>query len=429
MPWLFLAVSVSGALFTLNAFRPSTRWQLLGISFFAAWLTGELVLWHVAWQAVATALFVALGALEAWPGWLGLAITFASWAGLLFLECSARRSSGVFEDALQDGAARAPRNGERVPLRNVLFPLLLHDRRIERVKNLSYGPYGRRNLLDVYRPRAWAEHGAPPGGAPVLIQIHGGAWVIGNKGQQGLPLMLQLASEGWVCVSINYRLSPRARWPQHLVDCKRALVWVREHIAEHGGDPALVCVTGAPPGGTSQAMLALSANEPGLQPGFEDADTAVDACIPFYGVYDFPAVFAVLKGNDRIVHRLMRMITGTTVEADPTLFAAASPMTHLRADAPPFFVIHGAADNLVPVTQAREFVARLRAVSREQVLYAEVPNASHAFDVFHSVRTTHAVRAVGQFLARIAARRWGEPTGEPAAATHLDAGDASRPPP
>src|SRR3989442_2578192 len=100
------------------------------------------------------------------------------------------------------------------------------------------------------------------------------------------PLMLPLAAEGWVCVAANYRLSPRAAFPEHLIDCKLALRWVREHIESFGGDPDFVVVTGGSAGGHLAALVALTANAPEYQPGFEDTDTSVTACVPFYGVYD-----------------------------------------------------------------------------------------------------------------------------------------------
>jgi acetyl esterase/lipase len=401
MPWLFLAVSVYGAWFTVNAFRPSSRWQLLGVSFFAAWLTGELAIWHIVWQACGTVVFIALGALDAWPGWLGLAITLASWVGLLVLAAVSRRSGLIFDGALTEGIGLDPPDHlQPARWRNAVFPFLLRDSRVERTKNLAYGPYGRRNKLDVYRRR-----GAEPGRklAPVLFQIHGGAWVIGDKSQQGLPLMLRLATEGWVCVAINYRLSPRATWPEHLIDCKRALAWVREHIAEYGGDPDLICVTGGSAGGHLAAMVALTPNEAEYQPEFESADTTVSACVPFYGVYDFTALFdgrrGSERGNARAARLLAKWVMKTTPERDHEAFEGASPINHLRADAPPFFIIHGTHDNLAPIGQARTFAERLRDVSQEPVLYAEIPGASHAFDVFYSTRTGHAVSAVDRFLA------------------------------
>lgn len=401
MPWLFLAASVVGSWFTLNAYRPARRGHLVGVSFLAAWFTGELVWWHLAWQAVATLTFVALGALEAWPGWVALGITLGSWVGLVRLAVSARQAATVIERTLREGLSLPEDHPlrHRVPMRQLVLPLYLRDRRVVRVKDVVYGPAGRRNRLDVYRRR-----GPAPRGAPVLLQIHGGAWVVGDKGQQGLPLMLEMAAAGWVCVATNYRLSPRAVWPDHLVDCKRALAWIREHAADYGGDPDLVFVTGGSAGGHLAAMTALTANEARYQAGFEAVDTRVRACVPVYGVYDLATVFAPRGRGARVTDWFARSIMGTTVAQDRSRFEAASPIHNLRADAPPFFVVHGTADNLVPVVQAREFVAALRSVSRNPVLYAEIPGASHAFDVFHSVRTSATVHGVRVFLEDVAAR-------------------------
>jgi acetyl esterase/lipase len=402
--WIFLVVSIVGAAFTINAYRPSSRWQLLGVSFFAGWFTGELALFHLTWQLVATVVFVSLGALDEWPGVVGLAISIASWIGLVWIQVVALRSGRVMEQALRAGlgddyrAQIAPGLAERLARRpsmfRLLFPFYLRDRKVERIKNLQYAPgAGRRHHLDVYRPRAGVE------GAPVLLQIHGGAWVIGDKAQQGLPLMLHLAARGWVCVANNYRLSPRAKFPDHLVDCKLALRWVREHIAEYGGNPDFVVVTGGSAGGHLASLVALTANDPTFQPGFEAADTSVSACVPFYGVYDLADVFEGRRGPARASHRFERMLMGTTVDDDRAAFEQASPLHHVSEGDPPFFVIHGANDNLVPVAQARRFVAALRACSSEPVLYAEVPGASHAFEIFNSVRTANAVFGVERFLA------------------------------
>ena len=91
---------------------------------------------------------------------------------------------------------------------------------------------------------------------------------------------------GWVGFNIDYRLSPAATFPDHLVDVKRAIAWVREHAAEYGADPDFVCLTGGSAGGHLCALAALTADDPAYQPGFEDADTSVAAAVPFYGVYD-----------------------------------------------------------------------------------------------------------------------------------------------
>ena len=84
-------------------------------------------------------------------------------------------------------------------------------------KDIAFGDAGARDFLDIYSP---AER--PAGGAPVLLQVHGGGWTIGKKDQQGIPLMQHLAAKGWVCVAINYRLAPRDPFPAQIVDVKRA---------------------------------------------------------------------------------------------------------------------------------------------------------------------------------------------------------------
>ena len=102
-----------------------------------------------------------------------------------------------------------------------------HRKYARHTSDISYGPGGRDNLLDI-----WRRHDLAPGHrAPVLIQVPGGAWSIGDKRVQAYTLMSRMAELGWICVSINYRLSPGVRWPEHLYDCKRALAWVHQHIA------------------------------------------------------------------------------------------------------------------------------------------------------------------------------------------------------
>ena len=93
------------------------------------------------------------------------------------------------------------------------------------------------------------------------------------------------------------------------------------------------------------------------------------------------------------------------MEADPERFRAASPTHRVHADAPPFLVIHGERDTLVPVADARRFVAELRAVSQNPVLYAELAGAEHAFDLGPSVRTARVVEAIERFLATVRADR------------------------
>src|SRR5699024_5205707 len=168
-----------------------------------------------------------------------------------------------------------------IPLRELANPFRMTRPGVVRRRNLTYGDGSKRMRLDVY------SRGGNPGGAPILLQIHGGGWVIGNKDQQGIPLMQELASRGWVCASVNYPLSPRARWPEHLIAVKKAVAWLRENAADLGADPEFIAVTGGSAGGHLTAMTALTGADTALQPGFEDRDVAVQAAVPMYGVYDF----------------------------------------------------------------------------------------------------------------------------------------------
>jgi acetyl esterase/lipase len=202
-----------------------------------------------------------------------------------------------------------------------------------------------------------------------------------------------------VCVTINYRLSPRSPWPDHVVDVKKAIVWVKEHIAEYGGNPDFIVITGGSAGGQLSSLAALTPNEPEYQPGFEDADTSVQAAVPFYGVYDFTNRDGVGRGDMR--RFLEHLVMKRKYRDAPEVFDRASSMSRVHAGAPPFFVVHGKNDTLVPVGEARLFVRLLREVSRNPVAYAELPGAQHAFEVFSSVRTAHVVNAVERFVAYV----------------------------
>jgi acetyl esterase/lipase len=274
-----------------------------------------------------------------------------------------------------------------------VLPIVVRRRHVERIRDLSYGPYGRRNYLDIYRPRG---AGGGSDARPVFVNVHGGAWILGDKERQAMPLIHHLASLGWVCVTINYRLSPRSTFPDHIVDVKRALAWVKENIASYGGDPAFVVLSGGSAGGHLASLAALTPDDAALGPGSERADTSVRACVPFYGVYDFTNRSGL--GRADLIKFLERIVMKRRLADAREAFERVSPMSRVNAGAPPFLVIHGTNDSLVPVAEARLFVELLRGVSRAPVAYVELPQAQHAFEVFSSVHTAYVVRGVARFL-------------------------------
>jgi len=309
-----------------------------------------------------------------------------------------RAGEGV-DEAIREGLGIDPPPGLPTPRqwKRLALPFRMRDPAVEKISDLTYRDgAGGTQRLDIYRRRD------QPVGAPVLFFIHGGAWMSGtDKQYQGLPMMQHLAARGWVCVSINYRLSPRWAFPAHLVDCKLALAWVKQHIAEYGGDPDCITVSGGSAGGHLTALVALTAGQPELQPGFEDVDLRVQAAVPFYGTYDF-------ANRDGIYSRgRMRFFAKTIMKATlaqaPDLYRLASPVDHITEGAPPFMIIHGANDTLIPVQEARRFSALLRARSHAPVVYAELPGAQHAFEVFRSIRTAEVVPRVEVFLRAVLA--------------------------
>jgi acetyl esterase/lipase len=398
--------SLAGLAFTANGYRPLSRRGYPSLyAFGCGVLASELSLPILGGQlCLLVAVTRRLSRKLRWFSWL---VSGLSWLGLWGLHRIGRIASVALTDALDDelGIDRRTESGDLwkrpAGAGTAKAPGLLRMLRVYRDyahdTDIGYGQYGSRNHLDIWRRPDTDRDGR----APVLLQVPGGAWMLGSKRGQAHPLMSHLAELGWVCVSINYRLSPRSTWPDHIVDVKRALAWTKEHIACYGGDPDFIAITGGSAGGHLCALAALTANDPQFQPGFEDADTSVRAAVPFYGVYDFTA---------SALHPLTLPMLGKHVfklarTQSAAAFATASPITRIGADAPPFFVLHGRNDSLIPVEQARAFTARLRDISQQPVVYAELPFAQHGFDIFGSARAAHAAVAVEQFLAEVYVRR------------------------
>ncbi|HEX4559485.1 MAG TPA: alpha/beta hydrolase [Mycobacterium sp.] len=402
-------VSMLGFAFTANGYRPLTKRPYGSLFAFAYGVfASELPMQSLGVQ------FTALAAVSRrLPprirrfSWL---LSALSWLGLLGLRHVGRKANEPLTAALDAGLGpdrrtesgdlwkRAAPGGATAKKPGVARMLRIY-RDYAHDGDISYGDCGSRNHLDIWRRPDLDRSGR----APVLLQVPGGAWIIGNKRGQAHPLMSHLAELGWICVAINYRLSPRSTWPDQIVDVKRAIAWTKEHIAEYGGDPDWIAITGGSAGGHLSSLAALTPNDPRFQPGFEEADTRVQAAVPFYGVYDFT------RTDDSMHPMMVPMVAKNVFKLSRTEisepFRIASPISHVGEDAPPFFVLHGTNDSLIPVEQARSFTMRLTEVSRQPVVYAELPYAQHAFDIFGSARAAHAAVAVEQFLAEIYAKR------------------------
>jgi acetyl esterase/lipase len=250
-------------------------------------------------------------------------------------------------------------------------------------------------LLDV-----WRSDGTLQTPAPVLVFIPGGAWVFGRRELQGHALMAHLARRGWVCLSVQYRSSPRHRWPRQMTDVKAAIAWARANAHQFGGDPNFVAVAGCSAGGHLATLAGLTANDPHWQVELPtDADTSVDAVVSVYGLYDWHD--RSTPERDRFMEFLERVVVKRSQARHPDVFRAASPTERVHSFAPPFLAVHGSNDGLIPVGEARTFVDRLRSVSEASVGYIELPGVGHGFDLVDGVRTAPVMAAIGRFLHHV----------------------------
>ena len=352
VPWGYLITVGIVAVCTFAAVRPVRHPPSLGrLSWMLAMIPNELPFIVGYYLAAATLVAALQGDLDNPVGWAGLALALLTVAALVVIVARAARTGPVARTAVRDAlGVEIPRR--RLPMfRILLAPFSVTRRDVSHAKDVSYGDAGTANQLDVYRPRSRPMTGA------VLIHLHGGGFRSGRKNREGRPLIYRLASEGWLCVSANYRLRPAAFY-ESLDDAERVVKWVREHAADYGVTPTHVFVSGSSAGG----HLATTA-------GFRDPSIA--GVVSLYGYY------------------------GPAEEGQPL----TSPLGYVGPDAPPLFVAHGSNDTYVPVEAARELVARTREVSARPVIYLEAPGGQHAFDLFHSIRFERVIDGIEAFAS------------------------------
>ncbi len=207
-------------------------------------------------------------------------------------------------------------------------------------------------LLDLYLP----QRGGP---APVAVWLHGGSWVTGDK--RPVPaVLLGLRDRGFAVAAVNYRLTGVSSHPAQLHDVKGAVRWLRAHADEYGLDPARVYLVGFSAGGHLASLAGLTGGDAALEGdvgGNLDRSSAVDGVVVYAGPSDLPRLAgdcAGCQGSAQFV------ALGCSFLLCGDSGAAASPLMYAKAGAPPFLILHGDADRVVPVEQARLLDAALR---------------------------------------------------------------------
>lgn len=379
MPIGYLATVVLLTTFTLFALIPPLpkHSSPSNLSYWLGFLINELPFIALFWLIFSTILAFYQGDISSPGSWAVVGLAILTTGGLLLIAKRGNQAVPVIKKALNDGLVdgwRSSINDEiasgfrnRRPIGKIVFaPFLVRNFRVKRRANIRYGDAGKRNLLDLYH------HKSTPSKAPVMVYLHGGAFRSGRKNREARPLLYRLASRGWICISANYRLQPKSTFPDHLVDLKKVIAWVRKNGHKYGADPTTLFVAGSSAGGHLASTAGLTQNDPIFQPGFEDTDTSVTGVVSLYGYYG--------SARENGIH-------------------PSTPLAYLKKDAPPFFVTHGDKDTIVIVEDARKFVDKLRSKSMNPVVYAELPGAQHSFDLFHSLRFESVVDGVESFAA------------------------------
>jgi len=221
---------------------------------------------------------------------------------------------------------------------------------------LFASPGGHDLRMDLYVPDS-------PQPAPVVIWIFGGSWRIGSKGYH--VNLRDLTKYGIAVAAIQYRLSGVATYPSQIEDCKAAAQWLRTEGPRYGIDPRQVAASGESAGGHLAALLGAIEGTPRIR--------AVCALYPPTDLVSLGRQYANPKRPSA-----MELLLGGPIERKLHLAAEASPLDRVRSDAPPFFIIHGADDTLVPVEQSRHLHRRLESLGVESRLEI-VPGKPHWF--------------------------------------------------
>jgi acetyl esterase/lipase len=257
------------------------------------------------------------------------------------------------------------------------------------LRDVEFGRNGQQVLrLDLLRPRPFL--GLP---SPVLVWIHGGGWQTGSK-REGLQNLLFFARQGFLCASINYRLSHEALFPAQIEDCKCAIRFLRAHAKKFNLDPNRIGVWGASSGGHLAALLGTSGGRPELegQGGWASFSSRVQAVCDWFGPTDF-----LKMGNfpSQIDHNSPdspeAKLLGGAIQTRPALAQQANPIAYITRTTPPFLIMHADNDPLVPFNQSQLLFNALQNAKIDAALIV-VPGGGHGGPHFSSPAILDQVR-------------------------------------
>jgi acetyl esterase/lipase len=253
--------------------------------------------------------------------------------------------------------------------------------------NISYGTVSPSQKLDIYLP----DEGEGP--FPVIIAIHGGAFMGCDKADLQVLPMLKGLKRGYAVVSINYQMSGEAKFPALVQDAKAAFRWVRANAKQYKFDPQRVAAWGGSAGGYLSTMLGTSVGIPELEDlslGNPDQPSNVQAVVAWYGPTNFLKMDEQLAESGLLAPPGFRhnesnspesLLLGQLITGIPERVKAANPETYIRPGAPPFLLQHGTKDPVVPVQQSIQFAEKLRQILGEGSITLELLDGAEHADI------------------------------------------------
>ncbi len=283
-------------------------------------------------------------------------------------------------------SAGAPKIQSRSPLVHSLKNLKVTRDIVYAVVN------GERLKLDVYEPRD--SQGELK---PILVHIHGGGWRSGDK-IGALKFAPQVTNAGYILVAINYRFTDTAKFPAQIYDCKSAIRWIRKNAQKFGGDPNRIGVFGPSAGGHLSALLGTSIGVSELEGdiGVTGVSSDVQAVVDFFGPTDFTVIGEKLKTRR---NGPVSELLGDKPSRVRKVAEMASPVTFVDSSDPPFLIIHGTDDPLLPIDQSRRLYQKLKDARVEAELI-EVKGGKHGDFLANPVDAVKWITKMIEFFDR-----------------------------
>jgi acetyl esterase/lipase len=262
--------------------------------------------------------------------------------------------------------------------------------------DLAYADHSPSQKLDIYLP----DEGKGP--FPVIIAIHGGSFVQGDKRDFQIVPMLEALKHTYAVVAVNYRLSQEAKFPSQIHDIKAAVRWIRANGGNYALNQNKIAVWGDSAGGNLAALAGTSEGVRELEDmtmGNPEQSSRVDAVVDWYGPINFLTMGSQLKQNNQTPRKSNSSYIGKSKEEAPELYTAASPETYIHPGMPPFFIQHGNSDRIIPLQQSLDFAAQLEKQSEKgRVVLDIIENANHLDEKF---TTQENLNKVLSFLDKV----------------------------